>query len=64
MTVGAVLRRLRKALGLTLEEMAERAGTDAANLSRIERGKQSYTPEAHDHHWNAYLLPWSTSQSY
>lgn len=43
MNVGMVIRRLRKSLGQTLEALA--AMTDAANLSRIERGLQAYTPE-------------------
>src|SRR5262249_50724619 len=39
------LRRLRKQRGLTLEELALKAGTDAGNLSRVERHVQRYTPE-------------------
>lgn len=45
MNVGMVIRRLRKSLGQTLEALAAMTGTDAANLSRIERGLQAYTPE-------------------
>lgn len=45
MNVGSVIRRLRKSMKMTLEVLAEAAGTDAGNLSRIERGVQSYTPE-------------------
>lgn len=45
MNVGAVIRRLRKSMKMTLEVLADAAGTDAGNLSRIERGIQSYTPE-------------------
>lgn len=45
MNVGTVIRRLRKSMKMTLEVLADAAGTDAGNLSRIERGIQSYTPE-------------------
>lgn len=45
MQVGKVIRCLRQEQGLTLEELALRIGSDAGNLSRIERGKQRYTPE-------------------
>lgn len=38
--LGAVIRKIRKARRLTLEEVAYRAGTDTGNLSRVERGKQ------------------------
>lgn len=40
MSIGSVIRRARKALNLTLEAVAHEAGTDASNLSRIERGVQ------------------------
>lgn len=40
MSIGYVIRRARKALNLTLEAVAHEAGTDAGNLSRIERGVQ------------------------
>lgn len=40
MSIGSVIRRVRKALNLTLEAVAHEAGTDAGNLSRIERGVQ------------------------
>ena len=43
--VGRVIRRLRKASKMTLEELAALVDTDAANLSRIERGLQGYTPD-------------------
>lgn len=36
---------LRKEAGRTLEDLAFAAGTDASNLSRVERGQQRYTPE-------------------
>lgn len=38
--VGQVLRGIRKAKGLKLEDVAIPAGIDAPNLSRIERGLQ------------------------
>lgn len=40
MKIGAVIREIRQAKGLTLEEVADAAGTDGGNLSRIERGLQ------------------------
>jgi len=40
MKIGAVLKLRRDERGETLEEVAYRAGTDASNLSRIERGTQ------------------------
>lgn len=40
MKIGAVIRAIRQAKGLTLEEVAYAAGTDGGNLSRIERGLQ------------------------
>lgn len=43
--LGAVLRQLRQARGLKLIDIAYPAGTDAANLSRMERGKQGYSYE-------------------
>ena len=45
MHVGTVIRRLRKAMGMTMEVLADQIGTDPGNLSRIERGVQNYTPE-------------------
>lgn len=44
MTLGARLRELRKARGLTLRELAEKAGVDFTYLSKIETGKLQYTP--------------------
>lgn len=38
---GARLRKLRKAKGLTGEELAERAHTTATQISRLEQGKRS-----------------------
>ncbi len=40
MTIGQTLKQQRLARGETLEAVAFRAGTDASNLSRIERGQQ------------------------
>ena len=40
MNIGEVLRRQRENRLETLEDVAFRAGTDASNLSRIERGLQ------------------------
>ncbi|HLR17190.1 MAG TPA: helix-turn-helix transcriptional regulator [Alcanivoracaceae bacterium] len=40
MELGLLLKHYRERLGATLEEVAYRAGTDASNLSRIERGLQ------------------------
>lgn len=40
MELGEILKHYRERLGDTLEEVAFRAGTDASNLSRIERGLQ------------------------
>lgn len=43
--VGAEIRRRRKALGMTLEDLAFQIGGDNGNLSRLERGKQGYSDE-------------------
>ena len=40
MSVGKEIRRRRKALKLTLEDMAYRLDSDTGNLSRMERGQQ------------------------
>ncbi len=40
MKLGASIRKRRKFLNLTLQELAKRIGTDSGNLSRIERGAQ------------------------
>jgi len=40
MPLGEALRKRRKALGLTLQELARRVDADTGNLSRIERGAQ------------------------
>ncbi len=43
MSLGAVIRKQRKALHLTLQALADHVGADAGNLSRIERGEQGVT---------------------
>jgi amino-acid N-acetyltransferase len=40
MSVGNAIRKRRKHLNLTLQELARRVETDSGNLSRIERGTQ------------------------
>lgn len=40
MTVGTEIRRRRKALKWTLEDLANRVDSDTGNLSRVETGKQ------------------------
>lgn len=45
MKIGKIIRALRLEKKATLEDIAFIAGTDAANLSRIERCKQNATPE-------------------
>lgn len=40
MKLGEIIRKIRQSKGLTLEDVAYAAGTDAGNLSRIERGLQ------------------------
>ena len=40
MPLGEALRKRRKALGLTLQELAKRVDADTGTLSRIERGAQ------------------------
>jgi amino-acid N-acetyltransferase len=43
MSLGAAVRKQRKALHLTLQALADKVGADAGNLSRIERGEQGIT---------------------
>lgn len=43
--LGNEIRRRRKALKMTLEELAFQIGGDNGNLSRLERGKQGYSDE-------------------
>lgn len=40
MDIGAGLKRLRRARGVTLQTVADLCGTDAGNLSRVERNIQ------------------------
>lgn len=46
MNFGERLRELRKEKGLTLRELAEKAGIDFTYLSKIENGRIPYTPAA------------------
>lgn len=48
------LAQMRKARGLSLEEVAEKTGTDQANLSRIERGLQIPKRETARNLWHFY----------
>ena len=43
MTLGTNIRRIRKARGLTINEMAARIDSDVGNLSRLERDQQGYS---------------------
>lgn len=45
MKIGQVIRKRRKETGMNLEQFAAIAGMDAGNLSKLERGLQSYTPD-------------------
>lgn len=45
MQIGKVIRALRNERGLSLESLAFDAGTDASNLSRVERGLQQLSEE-------------------
>src|ERR1044072_9809557 len=42
-TVGARVRALREAMGLSLRDLAERSGVSAPMLSQVERGETSPT---------------------
>jgi len=44
-SVGAVLRARREELGISQEELAERAGVDRSYISILERGLKSPTLE-------------------
>ena len=46
MNIGKVIRALRTGRGESLEKLALDVGTDASNLSRIERGLQQPSEEA------------------
>lgn len=45
MNIGSEIRRRRKALNWTLEELANRVESDTGNLSRIETGKQGISKD-------------------
>jgi transcriptional regulator with XRE-family HTH domain len=60
MKIGQVIRNLRLAKKATLEDIAFVAEMDAANLSRIERGKQNPTPEVTEKLALAFNLPVSS----
>lgn len=45
MDIGQIIRTARKAKKLSLEELAHQVDSDSGNLSRLERGLQSTTPE-------------------
>jgi transcriptional regulator with XRE-family HTH domain len=42
--LGETVRRLRKALGLTQDQLAEASGVDESYVSKIETGRLPYTP--------------------
>lgn len=48
MKIGQIIRQIRLEKKITLEELAFEIGTDAANLSRIERNLQNPTQDALD----------------
>lgn len=43
--IGEVIREVRKSKGLRLDDIAHAVGTDAGNISRLERGQQGYSEE-------------------
>jgi len=45
MDIGQIIRAARKAKKLSLEELAHQVDSDSGNLSRLERGLQSTTPD-------------------
>lgn len=45
MSIGSIIRKARKAKGMTLEQAALIIGTDSGNLSRLERDKQGVSKE-------------------
>ncbi|MFA7268083.1 MAG: helix-turn-helix transcriptional regulator [Sterolibacterium sp.] len=63
MKIGEAIRKTRQEQDATLEKIALAAGTDAANLSRIERGKQGFTPEMIEKIAKALKLPVSSLYS-
>jgi transcriptional regulator with XRE-family HTH domain len=60
MEIGKVIRKVRLERGATLEAIALAAGTDAANLSRIERGKQGFSEDTIERVAHALELPLSS----
>ena len=60
MKIGQVTRKIRKERGATLEEVALTAGTDPANLSRVERNLQQLTPEMLENVAKALAMPVSS----
>lgn len=60
MNIGQVLRKIRKERKASLEEIALVAGTDAANLSRVERDKQRLTPDMLENVARALNVPVSS----
>ena len=60
MKIGQVIRNLRLATKATQEDIAFIVEIDAANLSRIERGKQNPTPEITEKLAKAFNLPVSS----
>ncbi|WIM04875.1 MAG: helix-turn-helix domain-containing protein [Candidatus Nitricoxidivorans perseverans] len=64
MNIGESIRKARLEQRVTLEKIALAAGTDAANLSRIERGKQGFSPEMIERIAQALKLPVSALYSY
>ena len=60
MKIGQVIRKIRKEKGATLEEIALTAGTDPANLSRVERNIQQLTPEMLENVAKALEMPVSS----
>src|SRR5262245_58290340 len=48
------IREWRKFRGLTLEQVAQRAGMSAGNLSQLERGAQGYSAEGLALHWQIF----------
>ncbi len=50
---GLLVRRKRRALGLTLAEVADRTGLSVSYLSGLERGDRGWTFELFDKVWGA-----------
>ncbi|WP_241616806.1 XRE family transcriptional regulator [Rosenbergiella epipactidis] len=46
MKIGEKIRALRKSKGMTISELALLSDSDVGNISRLERGKQSYTEKS------------------